>query len=80
MPSHDEWMKLITGRGGKNIGGAQGNTTFDYVEGGWFYHGTGANEKKAQRDLTSREMRKDGWEVKTETNSLGWFLSAKRRR
>jgi hypothetical protein len=84
MPTRDEWNKIIKGRGGRTgEPDTHGMTLYgdgkEHVEGSWFDKERGdAQKKKPIRDLTAREMRKDGWEVKTETNSLGWFLSARK--
>jgi hypothetical protein len=83
MPTKDEWITIIEGRGGKidrpTSHGMQiygGNKT--HVDASWFYSSRNTHkenmDKKPVRDLTAREMRKDGWIVKTTTNSLGWFL------
>lgn len=83
MPTRNEWVDIIKGRGGRILGGAlyaSAAMQYDHVEAGFYYHSPSDEKKKQARDITAREMRKDGWEVKTESNSLGWFLNAKRRK
>lgn len=83
MLSKKEWMEIIEGRGGKIRGGvvtADQMATSEFLGGSWFHRKPEDYEKKTIRDRTAREMRKDGWDVKTETNSLGYFLDGKRRR
>jgi hypothetical protein len=83
MPTRNEWVDIIKGRGGRILGGALYSAAamkFEYIDAGFYYHNPVDEKKKQARDVTAREMRKDGWEVKTESNSLGWFVSAKRSR
>jgi hypothetical protein len=91
MPTKTEWVNIIHGRGGKESGDFQGNhgyslvpssyaAQYELIDASWFYRERGDQNKKPVRDVTAREMRKDGWEVKTETNTLGYFLHAKRRK
>ena len=82
MPTAEEWVTIIKGRGGKiasTVTVERLAAQWDMIDASWFYHNSGDEKKKPVRDLTAREMRKDKWEVKTESNSLGWFISAKRR-
>jgi hypothetical protein len=83
MPTRQEWNLIIKGRDGKTgEPDSHGFTVYadnkEHVTGSWFYRNRGDEKYKAIRDLTARELRKDGWEVKTETNSLGWFLNARK--
>ena len=83
MPTRAEWEHIISGRGGKLCGIVQLERIlkeWDFIDGNWFYYNRGDEKKKPLRYLTAREMRKDGWEVKTETNTLGYFIHAKRRK
>lgn len=83
MPTRNEWVDIIKGRGGRILGGAlyaSAAMQYEHIDAGFYYRGPGDARFKAVRDTTAREMRKDGWEVKTESNSLGWFISSKRRR
>lgn len=88
MVSKKEWEVMIVGLGGKIEGGAIGaghidfstNPLWEFLDVSWLYFKLGDENKKAFRDVTASEMRNDGWEVKTETNSRGFFLRAKRRK
>lgn len=87
MPTREQWVNLITERKGKVAGwDSHGGTVYgdsatnEHIEGDWFHRSGEDYDKKTLRDKTAREMRKDGWEVKTESNSLGWFIRASRKR
>ena len=79
MPTKKEWEIIISGRGGKIGHGVTTWNNMDFIDGNWFHREQEDEKKKPIRDATARDMRKDGWEVKSETNSLGYFLRAKRK-
>lgn len=85
MPTREEWITIIKGRGGRIGGGAvtaEYLKTWELIDGDWHYYSerSNAEELKSMRDKTAREMRKDGWEVETKTWTTGYYLSARRRR
>lgn len=83
MTTQEDWRSMIVQSGGKIIGGcvpAEQIAKKEYLDAGWFYRNPEHGEKKAIRDKMARTMRKDGWIVKSESNSLGWFLEATRER
>ena len=80
MATKSDWEKLIISLGGKIGGGVTTTTSSEFIDGNWFHYNRGDEKKKPIRDRVAREMRKDKWEVKTETNSLGYFIRAKRRK
>lgn len=84
----EEVIKLYGGKisewdshGGTIYGDAREN---EHVDGSWFDSSRNSYsenlKQKPIRDRIAREMRKDGWDVKTTTNSLGWFLYGSRKR
>lgn len=76
-----DWIEKCMSTGGKNSGGVQHERILaeqEEVNFSWFYRNPEDSAKKAARDKIAREMRKDNWIVKTESNSLGWFISAYR--
>jgi hypothetical protein len=87
MPTKTEWETIIEGRGGKisrfdKHGGTIYGDNKTHIDASWFDSSRNTYsenlKKKPIRDTTAKEMRKDGWEVKTTTNSLGWFLDARK--
>ena len=80
MPNMRDWMDNIKLNRGEIGGTINGNPSTDMIDGCWFYRWLGDSDKKPIRDRVAREMRKDGWTVKTETNSLGWFFRATRKK
>jgi len=87
MLTREQWVTRITDNKGKVSGWtSHGGTVYgdsgtnEHIDASWFYKSMEDYDKKALRDKTAREMRKDGWTVKSETNSLGWFINASRKR
>lgn len=74
------WRDSIKLNRGEIGGTINGNPTTEMIDGCWFYRRPEDGDKKPIRDRIARAMRKDGWTVKTETNSLGWFLRATRKK
>jgi hypothetical protein len=76
-----DWINKIIESGGKPAGTVQHERILaerEELDISWFYHNSEDYTKKASRDKIAREMRKDAWIVKTESNTLGWFISAYR--
>ena len=80
MSTYLEWIETIKNNGGKIGGTINGDSSTDMIDGYWFYHNPEDYQKKFIRDKISREMRKDNWSVKTETNSLGYHFRAIRKK
>lgn len=81
MTTKQEWIERIKAQRGEIGGSINGNSSAtDMIDGSWFYRRPEDGDKKPIRDRVAREMRKDGWTVKTETNSLGWFFRAIRKK
>lgn len=80
MTTTQEWMKHIKDNRGEIGGTINGNPATEMIDGCWFYRRPEDGDKKPIRDRIAREMRKDGWTVNTETNSLGWFFRATRKK
>jgi len=80
MSSEQEWITYIKEQRGEIGGTINGNSSTDMIDGCWFYRRPEDGDKKPIRDRIAREMRKDDWNVKTETNSLGWFFRATRKK
>jgi hypothetical protein len=77
MTTANEWRSAITTKHSGKIGGTiNGDRDTDMIDASWFYYTSTDNCKKHTRDAVARAMRKDGWDVKTETNSLGWHFRA----
>lgn len=76
MATAADWREAIKANRGEIGGSINGNTATDMIEGNWFYRNPDDAGKDRNRNEFARMMRKDGWAVKTETNSLGWFLKA----
>ena len=76
-----EWIQKIIENSGKPANTVQLERILSEQEEldiSWFYHNPEDYKKKALRDKIAREMRKDGWIAETHSNSLGWFINAKR--